>query len=339
MGLLGTLFFEKTDIKQSSLTSDEQINVEETTATSEPTTTEASVDPFYSEILTANGKKPAVPLGNGRGVAVVEDAIVTLHGESGTIYASRHQNIDGEAIVTSVMLDDSFANVNPSALSGVGSTVAATWMATDGLSTSLSDDNGETWSEPFVHAPRPTGSATPSSCAWIDSDNQPHAIVVWTAPPVTGDGGYLYLSEWTDGTWSDPERVGTNELASSPSLACRDKGQMMVLRDGEIKNLNVFLTIRNDDGSWPDPKKVFKGADPHMAWCGNRIWIGYHSIGAFRAYSDDGGDSWEKETISTTGKFGAITCDEKTVAITPGETLKTWLLRRTKMNQNEKSEP
>jgi hypothetical protein len=322
VGLLGALYFNEasSSIESEAASESEVINEPDPIAEEvSPTVIEASPEPFYSEILTENGKRPSVPLGNGKGVLVTNDAIITLHGESGTVYASRHEDVAGEAVVTSVVIDDGLGNTNPSALSGTGDSVLAMWMATDGPSVSLSDNGGRTWGETTLLAERPVGSATPTSCTWIDSDNQVRAIAAWTAPPISGDGGYLYAREFINGTWEEAVRVGTNELASSPSLACNSQGQMMALRDGDIGNLNVFLTIRGGDGSWPEPKKVFKGADPHMAWCGNRIWIGYHGIGAFRAYSDDGGDSWEKETLSKAGKFGAIACDEKTVAITWGD--------------------
>ncbi len=279
-----------------------------------------SIYPDYSELETEDGYKPFIPYGNGRGVQVTSSAIVTLQTmEAGQVSAIQHGLEEEEVTQESVTVaDGSGMAFSAASLSEVNDTLLAVWLSPSGITTGFSVDGGMQWGDEEVLTERPTGPSVPSSCLWQDDEGELRGMVAWVDPPTSEDGGPLYVAEYEGGAWGDAVQVGESELISSPSLACFSDHQSMVFRQDGDSGLHVHFTQRRD-GEWEDPEEILLGADPHMAECGDDIWVGYHWNGARRGHSSDGGDTWTYETVDNSGKFGSIACEGNIVAYQWGD--------------------
>ncbi len=279
-----------------------------------------SIYPSYSFIATPDTTRPGVPFGNGTGVQIVDDAIVTVHSENRALYVTRHQLIDDEVVAQSTELSYEGSWSTPGALSESDESLVFLYLTDKGMYTRMSDDGGLSWNEPVRVGENPVGPATPSACLWHE-DGELRSLIAWVAPPQSGDGGPVYVGEWDGEGWEVVE-VGDFSYASSPSLDCDEGQQSIVLRvaaeAGSTSEIDLYFARRDAAGNWPEPEYVFAGADPHLAVCDEQYWIGYHHRGYSYASSQDAGESWEKTSISTTSKFGSISCDGDVVVTSWG---------------------
>lgn len=280
--------------------------------------------PQYSEIAIPGDPLPSIPYGNGRGVVILSDALLTLHATGGQLIATRHSGSDGALTQEAVIIDTTSSTasgaLSAGSLTNSDDTALGVWIGSKGIQASFSSDGGKSWGSHVALASRPVGPATPTSCVWKDQQGELNALVAWVAPPQKSDGGPVYMSRFAVGKWSETYRVGQLELASSPSLACDSTEQSMVMRNGQTNDLRLYFTKSSDGGiSWGEPKEVLRGADPNLAHCGDDYWIAYHWAGTKVAHSTDGGETWSVFTHDASGKFEAVACDGDLVAVTWGD--------------------
>jgi hypothetical protein len=281
---------------------------------SSESTTEEATDPIVSEIIQLDLEQEgsrSVPFGNGKGLGVVNDAVLGIYTDSGSSYATRF-TAEGETTVELMATGQS----NASSLSTLGDDALALTYGGSGLTAFFSSDGGLSWTDGENVGSRSQGATVPTSCLW-EEDGNLKAMIAWVDPPQLGDGGPLYIRTWDGGSWSEITRVGDQKLASSPTLACDEFARRMVYREGPTGGIDVWFTIETD-GTFSEPVEIFSGADPHMAMCNDVIWVGYHHVGTSLAKSTDGGETWETEQLDQTGKFGSIACSSDTVVASWG---------------------
>jgi hypothetical protein len=268
----------------------------------------------FQEILLGQDTSRSIPFGNGKGLAEVSDATIGLYTDSGSVYLARFKD-DGYDTLQLASSGNAIS-MHASSLSTNGDDVLALWNGAMGIYAAFSSDGGLTWTEEEIIEGRSAGAQVPTSCLW-QQDGELHAMASWVDPPISGDGGPLYVRSWKNGQWSETVEVGNRDLATSPSLNCEDNIRQLMFRDGETNKLRVWYS-EETDGTWSEPTEEFGGADSHIAVCNGRIWVGHHNVGAHLSWSDDNGETWEKETLDGTGKFGSIACYEDTVIVSWG---------------------
>lgn len=261
-----------------------------------------------------------ITFGNGTGVQIVDDAIVSLHSIGPKVYATRHADVDGEVSQDQEVIYSSDTWASPGSLSESENTLFASVITRDAFYGVFSFDGGITWTQPDEISSTPVGAAVPTSCLWHEGDEL-HAMFAWVAPAQQGDGGPLYVATYEEDAWSI-EQVTDFPYASSPSLDCDATQQSMILRVEEslekTGDIDVYF-LQRVDGVWQEADYVMRGADPHLAVCGEDYWVGFHDVGAYRLHSSDQGETWTREVMSKTGKFGSIACDGDVVAISWGQ--------------------
>jgi hypothetical protein len=325
-GLLGFLLYDSLTHNGAYMQTDEveeiveEIDQEEELEDEEETFELNEVVYPEESFISVDSSLIGITFGNGTGMQIVDDAIVTLHSERTVLYATRHVMVDDELVQESVALYEAGGWVTPAALSESENSLIAMFITRDGFHAVFSFDGGITWSDAQWVGDTPVGASVPTSCLWHEDDVL-HAMLAWVAPEHQGDGGPLYVAEYVDGAW-EVEQVSALPYVSSPSLACDAEQQSMIIRSEQsiekTGDIDVYF-LKREDGAWTEPAYVIRGADPHLAVCDGDYWVGYHDVGANRLYSDDEGETWETEVLSKTGKFGAVACDGDVVAISWGQ--------------------
>lgn len=280
----------------------------------------------YPESLSwseAGDPKPALALVNS--VVFTKDAILTLHGSKGAIYASRHYvDENGETVSDKQTINTMSAKgtqasmATPGALASDGENILAVWVEPKGLYGALSKDGGKNWADPEFIGERSVGPLTPSACIWEAKNGDLNAFVSWVLPPQKTDGGPLFLRSWSDGAWGATQELGAYETASGTNLSCSDEEQSMIFRDGsDGANLQLYLTTHLGGGEWSEAENILAGADPKLAICGENAYAAYHDRGTHVAKRGEEG-SWEPQLMDEKGKFESLACDEDAVIVAWG---------------------
>ncbi|MDG1949757.1 MAG: sialidase family protein [bacterium] len=327
-GLLGFLLYDSLTHTEAYLGSDvddvteplDDVDVATNPIEEEGDTVENEMMFVDESVLSLTATVGGITFGNGTGMQIVDDAIVTLHSAGPTLLVTRHVFIDGEVVQEEVELYSEGSWVSPAALSESNNTLIAMFNTRDGFFVSFSYDGGVSWEASEWITDAPVGAAVPTSCLWHEGDEL-NAMLAWVAPEHQGDGGPLHVATLVDDVWGI-ERVSDYPYISSPSLDCDADQQSMIIRVEEsiekTGDIDVYF-LKREDGEWQEPQYIMRGADPHLAVCDGDYWVGYHDVGANLLHSDDGGETWESKVLSDTGKFGSIACDGDTVVVSWGQ--------------------
>jgi len=281
-----------------------QNNGEDTEPT--PTTYTALSEPTIYDIAYENHD---VPFGNGTGVHLSETGEVLF------AYTLNHRlNLgytDGTTVpVTTQQTEFSFGTALGAEHDFVA--VVTTQPTTRQMRAQASQDFGVSFDPPTDVGDAGVGATVPSVCAWQEG-NTYRALVAWVAPPVSGDGGPMYVASYDGAQWSQGVRVGSSDVLSAPTLSCEAGRQELVARN-EIGNGNIEVHRYERDtmGGWNSGEVIIAaGADPHYCVAGDDQWVGYHNLGsAYLAHSSDGGGTWAHREVDSSGKFTPITCAE-----------------------------
>lgn len=292
--------------------------------------------PVASEITDVDLKQEgsrSVPFGNGKGLGLVEEAILSLYTDDGAVYAGR---FSAGVFENSVKIAPSGPGFSSAAsLSTLGNNALALVTGPLGIQGSWSDDGGYTWSGLESLAPQSDGAQVPTSCLWEEGDDL-LAMIAWVDPIQVEQGGPLYVRTFNGESWEETMQVGSQDFASSPSLVCNSEVRTMAYREGEGNAIDIWFATETD-GSFDDAKEIFDGADVHMAICNETIYLGYHHQGAMLGISKDNGETWSNVQLDTTGKFGSIACSEDTVVVSWGHFPSLKIANDAKSNDNQRS--